>query len=77
MKVPEERYDEVIDVVNSFAEVAHNYARDHELNMWFVVATEIPQQVTSVIQQIQEKTGIRVYNMPKQHEFFLGLRFEV
>jgi len=77
MKVPEDRYDEVTGMVNSFTEVAHNYARDHELNMWFVVATETPQQVENVVQQIQEKTGIQVYNMPKQHEFFIGLRFEV
>ena len=77
MKVPEDRYDEVTGMVNSFTEVAHNYARDHELNMWFVVATETPQQVENVVQQIQKKTGIQVYNMPKQHEFFIGLRFEV
>ena len=77
MKVPEDRYDEVTGMVNSFTEVAHNYARGHELNMWFVVATETPQQVENVVQQIQEKTGIQVYNMPKQHEFFIGLRFEV
>ena len=77
MKVPEDRYDEVTGMVNSFTEVAHNYARDHELNMWFVVATETTQQVENVVQQIQEKTGIQVYNMPKQHEFFIGLRFEV
>lgn len=77
IKVPEDRYDEVTDIVNSFDEVAHNYARDHVLNMWFVVATEKPEQVLSVINKIEQKTGLRVYNMPKQEEYFLGLKFEV
>ena len=77
IKVPEERYDEVTGIVNSFDEVAHNYARDHVLNMWFVVATEKPEQVLSVINKIEQKTGLRVYNMPKQEEYFLGLKFEV
>ncbi len=77
MKVKEEDFDKVASVVNSFEEVAHNYAREHELNMWFVIATESPQQIEKVINEIQRKTGLQVYNMPKQQEFFLGLRFEV
>ena len=77
MKVPEERYDEVSNTVNSMPEIAHNYAREHELNMWFVIATETPEQITSVIADIEQQTGIRVYNMPKQKEYFLGLKFEV
>ena len=77
MKVDELHYEEVTKIVNAFPEVAHNYAREHELNMWFVIATETPQQVISVISEIEHKTGINVYNMPKQKEFFLGLKFDV
>ncbi|MCW8935675.1 MAG: Lrp/AsnC family transcriptional regulator [Gammaproteobacteria bacterium] len=77
MKVDKSRYDEVTDIVNSFSEVAHNYEREHELNMWFVIATESPEQVQQVISEIEKKTDIRVYNMPKKQEFFLNLKFEV
>ncbi|MCW9014404.1 MAG: Lrp/AsnC family transcriptional regulator [Gammaproteobacteria bacterium] len=77
IEVPETRYDEVTDIVNSFDEVAHNYARDHKLNMWFVLATERPEQITSVIDEIEQQTGLQVYNMPKQEEYFLQLKFEV
>ena len=76
LKVPEERYDEVNDTVNAFPEVAHNYAREHELNMWFVLATETPGEIADTIERIEQATGLRVYNMPKQEEFFVGLRFE-
>ncbi len=77
LQVPDERYDEVTELVNAFPEVAHNYAREHALNMWFVVATEKPERIAEVIDKIELQTGLHVYNMPKQQEFFIGLKFEV
>jgi DNA-binding Lrp family transcriptional regulator len=77
MRIPPEDFEAVAERVNAFPEVAHNYARDHELNMWFVLATETPQRIAEVIDEIEHSTGYRVFNMPKQEEFFLGLRLEV
>jgi len=76
MKVPDERFDEVTDMVNALPEVAHNYARNHALNMWFVLATERPQQVQEVIDVIEQQTGLTVYNMPKIEEYYVGLQLE-
>ncbi|WP_445368018.1 Lrp/AsnC family transcriptional regulator [Methylomonas sp. BW4-1] len=76
LKVPEARFDEVTEIVNSFPEVAHNYARNHLLNMWFVLATEKPEQVQSVIAEIERQTGLAVYNMPKISEYYVGLQLE-
>lgn len=76
MKVPAERFDEVAGVVNSFPEVAHNYAREHAFNMWFVVATERPGRVAEVLAEITARTGLAVHDMPKIEEFYVGLRFE-
>jgi DNA-binding Lrp family transcriptional regulator len=76
MKVPEPRFEEVAAIVNSFPEVAHNYAREHALNMWFVVATERPDEVQDVLDAIADGTGLEVFNMPKAEEFSLSLRFE-
>ena len=77
MRVPPADFDRVAGLVNAFAEVAHNYAREHEFNMWFVLATEDTQRITEVIAEIERCTGYPVYNMPKLDEFFVGLRFEV
>lgn len=77
LQVPHEKYDEVAEQVNAFPEVAHNYAREHDLNMWFVLATEKPDRIAVVIDEIEQQTGLHVYNMPKQQEFFIGLKFEV
>jgi len=76
MAVPEERFDAVAEIVNDFPEVAHNYARDHALNMWFVLATETPDGIARTIAEIEARTGVAVHNMPKIEEFFVGLRLE-
>jgi DNA-binding Lrp family transcriptional regulator len=76
LKVPDERYAEVTDIVNAFPEVAHNYAREHLLNMWFVLATEHPEQVRAVIAAIEAQTGLQVFNMPKISEYYVGLQLE-
>jgi DNA-binding Lrp family transcriptional regulator len=77
MHVPTADFAHVADIVNSFPEVAHNYARDHAFNMWFVLATEEPERVGEVIAEIEQCSGYRVYNMPKLDEYFVGLRFAV
>lgn len=77
MKIPPADFDRVARLVNAFPEVAHNYAREHEFNMWFVLATEDPQRIAEVISEIERRTGYQVYNMPKLDEYFVGLRFEV
>ena len=76
LAAPLDRYDEVAETVNSFDEVAHNYAREHELNMWFVVATEIPERIAEVLAEIELLTGLTVYNFPKEAEYYVGLRFD-
>jgi DNA-binding Lrp family transcriptional regulator len=77
IEVPEQRFTEVAEIVNSFAQVAHNYQRQHRLNMWFVIGTESREEITEVIAQIEQKTGLAVVNMPKEHEFFVGLYLPV
>ena len=77
MSVPKEDFRRVSKIVNSFAEVAHNYERSHDLNMWFVVATEMPEQLVAVLEEIEQQTAYPVYNMPKLEEFFVGLYLDL
>ena len=72
--VPAADFDRVAAQVNAFPEVAHNYERDHELNMWFVIATETPEAIAGVIGRIERATGLAVLAFPKEREFFLELK---
>jgi DNA-binding Lrp family transcriptional regulator len=76
VKAPEDRFDEIAGIINAFPEIAHNYARRHTLNMWFVIATETPEQVRQTIDAIEQQTGLTVYNMPKIKEYFVNLKLE-
>ncbi len=77
MAIAADDFERVAEQVNVFPEVAHNYARDHRLNLWFVLATETPQRIGEVVAEIERVTGYPVYNLPKRQEFFVGLKFDV
>lgn len=76
LSVPASDVERVARVVNEFPEVAHNYERDHALNLWFVLATETPARVEEVLGEIERRSGYRAYNLPKLEEFYVGLRFQ-
>ena len=77
MAVPDERIEAVAAQVNAHPEIAHNYVRDHDFNMWFVVAAEQPERIPAVLADIAAETGLPVYDMPKLDEYYVGLRFEL
>jgi len=74
MTVPPADFDRVAGIVNGFREVAHNYAREHALNMWFVVATPTPAGIDDAIARIEKATGLPVLAFPKEREYFVELR---
>jgi len=74
--VPESRFDAVAAIINGFVEVAHNYAREHPFNMWFVLATEKEEQVAPILAEIERLTETKVLNLPKLDEYYIGLRVE-
>ncbi len=77
LAVPAARFDAVAEQVNAHPEVAHNYAREHALNMWFVLASERPERIEEVAAAIEAETGLSVHRMPKLDEYFIGLKVEV
>lgn len=74
LQVSPARWDEVVALVNAHPEVAHNYRRDHALNMWFVVGAESPERAAEVIAAIEVETGLPVFAFPKEREYFVELR---
>ncbi len=77
LAVPEARFDEVAELVNALPEVAHNYRREHRLNMWFVLATETAAGIGEAIARIERETGLAVRAFPKEREYFVDMRLSV
>ena len=69
-------FERVTQQVNAFAEVAHNYRREHALNMWFVLATEQPGGIDDAARRIEATTGLPVFLFPKEREFFVEMKLE-
>ena len=74
MSVPAPEFDRIAEIVNGFPEVAHNYARTHALNLWFVVATATRSGIDDAIARIEAATGLPVLSFPKEREYFVELR---
>jgi len=74
LRVPEADFERVAAQVNAFPEVAHNYRREHELNMWFVLATATPQGIAETIAAIEAATGLTVFAFPKEREYFVEMK---
>ena len=73
MQVPEHEYERVTALVNAHPEVAHNYRREHDFNMWFVVAAESLADVKRVLFEIERDGTHPVFEFPKLREYFVNL----
>jgi DNA-binding Lrp family transcriptional regulator len=77
LQAPAADYERIAAAVNALPEVAHNYARDHALNMWFVVAAETPDGIARALAKIEHDSGCEVFNFPKLREYFVELKLTV
>ena len=75
LAVPEQRMEEVAQIVNSFSQVNHNYEREHEYNLWFVVTAASEEEVLLVLDQIEQQTKLKVLNLPMENDYHINLGF--
>jgi DNA-binding Lrp family transcriptional regulator len=77
LRAPEDRFDEIAAVVNEYRQVNHNYARDHEWNMWFVVTAGSRERRDEILAEIEARTGRTVLNLPMLTDYYIDLEFPV
>ncbi|MFC3477378.1 siroheme decarboxylase subunit beta [Halobacterium litoreum] len=77
VKAPEDRFEEVADVINSYRQVNHNYRRAHEWNQWFVVTAASREKRDEILADIEERTGCAVLNLPMLTDYYIDLEFPV
>jgi DNA-binding Lrp family transcriptional regulator len=76
MSVPRKEFERIAEFVNLQPEIAHNYRREHALNLWFVGAAETPEKVEAAFTYIESVTGYQIFRFPKEREFFVQLMLE-
>jgi len=77
LAAPPERLEEVAALVGGFAEVNHNYAREHRLNLWFVVTAPDADRVAQVLAEIAERTGLIPLDLRLERDFHVDLGFRL
>ncbi len=75
LKVPPARIEEVAEIVNVFKEVNHNYEREHEFNLWFVVTAVDKKSLENVLQKLTEKSECELLNLPMEKSYYIDLAF--
>ncbi|WP_136717271.1 siroheme decarboxylase subunit beta [Halorientalis salina] len=77
VSAPDDRFDEVAATINDHRQVNHNYRRDHEWNMWFVVTAGSHEARDRIIDDIEAQTGLDVLVLPMLTDYYIDLEFPV
>ncbi|WP_331233894.1 siroheme decarboxylase subunit beta [Natronorarus salvus] len=77
IRSPEESFAEHAEIVNGYRQVNHNYRRDHEWNMWFVVTASTRERRDEILAEIEERTGCAVLDLPMLTDYYIDLEFPV
>lgn len=77
MAVPEDRLESVAAIVSDFAEVNHNYERDHRFNLWFVAVAADAESLQATLKEIEGRAGFKVMDLPMEEDYFIDLGFKI
>lgn len=77
LMAPPERLDAIAAQVSAHAEVNHNYARENDWNLWFVVTAADAAALAQVLEQIRIDTGCPVISLPLRAEYHIDLGFDL
>ncbi len=77
-RVPEEKIERFVEVVNGYKGVTHNYLRGNAFNIWFTFIAPRMSDIDQALEEISEKTGVRdICNLPAVRMFKIKVDFEV
>ena len=77
-KVPPERIEDFVGVVNSYPGVTHNYRRDHEYNIWFTLIAPSEKDLHRTIEEIAGETEVgEILSLPAERIFKIRVDFEL
>lgn len=76
VQAPEHRFEEIATMVNGYRQVNHNYRRDHEWNMWFVITAGSRERRDRILEEIETEAGA-VLVLPMLTDYYIDLEFPV
>ena len=64
-------------MISGYSEVNHNYQRDHDFNLWFVLTASDEQTLNAVLDDIEQRSGLPVMYLPMEEDFHIDLGFNL
>ena len=77
MSVPEQDLECVARIISAFPEVNHNYEREHEYNLWFVVTASSEEHLGMVLNEIEQHAEYPLMSLPMLDDYFIDLAFKL
>ncbi|WLQ17262.1 Lrp/AsnC family transcriptional regulator [Hahella aquimaris] len=75
LRAPVEQLQDIAELINTYDEVNHNYLREHDLNLWFVVTAPDTDHLDAVIRNMETATGLKVWRLPMVRPYHIDLGF--
>jgi len=77
MAIPDQDVECVARIISAFPEVNHNYQREHEYNLWFVVTASSAEHLDIVLYEIEQHTEYPLMSLPMLDDYFIDLGFKL
>ena len=77
MTIPDDQLTRTANIISGFAEVNHNYEREHRFNLWFVLIASDEQHLHTIITDIEAQTGFKTMQLPLLEDYFINLGFQL
>ena len=77
ISVPEDEIEKSAEIINGYEEINHNYLREHQLNLWFVVTARDKDRMRTVISEIERLTHSDALVLPMVKSFHIDLGFRL
>jgi DNA-binding Lrp family transcriptional regulator len=75
LAIPEQFVEQTAQLVNQFEGINHNYLREHEFNMWFVVTGPDREAIDATLNQIEQETSLPMLDLPMEQAYHIDLGF--
>ena len=77
-RVPEDKLEAFVEVVNAYPGVTHNYRRRHEYNVWFTFIASSDEDLKKNLAEIRGRTGIPdILDMRASRTFKIDASFDL
>lgn len=77
MSIPQQQLECVARIISAFPEVNHNYERDHEFNLWFVVTASSEEHLEIVLHEIEQHAEFPLMSLPMLEDYYIDLGFNL